>query len=179
MRIGLVGYARTGKDTVCQMIQEYLFLNGHGKTKQLAFGDELKDRFFKAFPEAFGGKKPREWYEDFGELGRGIDVNMWIKPVEHKIDFFSDIYENFVITDIRQKNEANWAKDNDFILINVWSPAKLRQERSKDDSEWQPVNRSERFLHEIDFDYEIMNGTDFEDLKKQVEYTMEEIINGN
>lgn len=178
MKIALVGYARTGKDLVGEMIIQHLKDKGHGKTKRLAFGDELKERFFEAFPEAYQDKKPRKWFEDFGELGRQIEPNIWINAVSGKIKYF-DNYNNFVVTDCRQPNEAKFLKENGFVLVTVWSPSKVRQKRSKDDAEWQPVNHSERFLHEIETDYAIMNDSDIEDLQRQVDYIMEEIVNGN
>jgi dephospho-CoA kinase len=173
MKIGLVGYSRTGKDTVGQMIGKYLLENEHGKTKRLAFGDDLKERFFQAFPEAHNGKKPREGYEIFGELGRSIDADMWIRPVEYSVNLYSGIYENFVITDIRQMNEAKWATENGFTLIKVWSPEELRKERSKGDTNWIAVNPSERKLDRIKCDHIVWNMWDLENTKEQVEFILE------
>lgn len=181
MKIGLVGYARTGKDTVYMMISEYLKTNGHGDTKRLAFGDELKERFFQAFPEAHNGKKPRNSYEIFGELGRKINPEIWIRAVEYQMNLYSYWCENFVITDVRQPNEAKWAKDNGFILIKVWSPEEKRRERSKDDSNWISVNPSERHLDSIKCEHVVWNMWDLENTKEQIEFILEKGIlhNGN
>lgn len=181
MKIGIVGYSRTGKDTVALMIRDYFYSYGHGKTKQLAFGDELKRRFFQAFPEAKHGNKPREAYENFGELGRGIDKDFWIKPVEQELNWYYGIYENFVISDIRQPNEAKWALENGFILIKVWSPEEIRRERSKGDSNWTAVNPSEKHLESIKCSHVVWNMYDLENTKEQVEFIIEKGIlkNGN
>jgi dephospho-CoA kinase len=181
MKIGLVGYARTGKDTICQMIEDYFRVYGHGRTKQLAFGDELKRRFFTAFPEAKHGNKPREAYEKFGELGRHINKNFWINPVKDELTLMSNFYENFVVTDCRQPNEAQFLKDNGFILIKVWTPEHIRKERSNGDTNWKPVNDSERLLNDIKCDHIIFNMFDIENTKDQLIYIIEKGIlkNGN
>lgn len=173
MKIALVGYARTGKDTVCQMIQDYLQANGHGNTKRLAFADEMKNRLYEAFPELYLGKKPREIYETFGELGRSIDSEMWIRPVSYELKLYNGIYENFVITDVRQPNEAKWARENGFTFIKVWCPPNTRKERAKGDYTWKAVNPSEDELHIIQTDYIIFNMFDFENLKDQVKFIIE------
>lgn len=178
MKIGIVGYTRSGKDTVGELMFEYLIK--HGKTRKLALGDSLSQRFYEAFPEAKTDKKPREWFETFGELGRQIDKNLWINSLSLEIRTWSGFgYENFIVTDIRQPNEAKWARENGFTLVSVLCPPKIRQKRSKDDTNWQPVNHSERFLHEIETYYGIVNDSDLKDLQNQVNYIMEELTNGN
>lgn len=181
MKIALVGYARSGKDTVGKMIINYMKEHGHDTTRQLAFGDNLRERMFEAFPEVRQQKKkPREWFETFGELGRRIDTDIWVNAVDSQYKFYKLVgYQNFVITDLRQPNEAEWARENGFTIIKIDSPVALRAERSKDDTGFQGVNYSERLLHEIEADYSIMNLYSEERLQERVYKLMGGLSNGN
>jgi hypothetical protein len=178
MKIALVGLTRVGKDSVFEMIKSYLQTNGHGQTTRLAFGDDLKHRLYSAFPEAsIIEGKPREWYETFGELGRQIETDMWVKAVNLKYKRSLTLgIDNFVITDVRQPNEAQWALDNGFILIKVYAPKELRQDRAKGDKSWQPVNPSERKIETIHCRYIIWNMLDLQNTKEQVEFLLDGLL---
>jgi dephospho-CoA kinase len=176
IKIALKGYARSGKDTVAEIIQDYLETNGHGYTRKLAFGDELRARFHDAFPEIAENPKPREGYEQFGKLGRELDQNIWVKAVAVEMSSWEELFQNFVISDLRQVNEADWCRENGFVIVEVWSPESLRKYRSGQDTKFIPVNESEERLHEIETDYKIFNLYDFDSLEEQVRLIVEAII---
>jgi hypothetical protein len=176
IRIALMGYARSGKDTVAEFITDYLEPKGHGYTRRMAFGDVLKARFHDAFPEIPEDPKPREGYEKFGQLGRDLKPTMWIDSLAVELAGWTGLYKNFVISDLRQPNEAQWCRENGFIIIQVWSPDKMREVRSGNDTTFNSVNTSEKNLHLIDSDYTIYNITNLEDLEEQVEEVLEAII---
>lgn len=174
MKIALVGYSRSGKDTVGKMFREYI-----GMARQVSFGHELKARFHDAFPEVPAEPKPRELYEKFGKLARDIDPDFWVKCADDYIKFWEGFgYHNFTLTDLRQENEEAWARKNGFILIEVWSPLGQRKARSVGDTNFEYVNNSEKYLHRIACDYTIYNTKDLDFLKKQVQYVME-LIEGD
>lgn len=158
-----MGYARSGKNTVAQMIAEH----SKGSTRELAFGEELKSRFHLAFPEIPHEPKPREGYELFGKLGRELDPDFWVNALtiglmaSHNID-------NIVITDLRQPNEAEWCRRNGFKIVYVSTATSLRKERSVGDSHFYEVNVSEKEIENIEYDYLIANNGSLESLEQQV-----------
>lgn len=164
MKIALVGYARSGKDTVGWMMKKHL-----EHAKLVSFGSELRDRFHTAFPEVPKEPKPRDLYEKFGKLGRAIDPDLWIDYTENSIrlwEFFG--YTDFILTDLRQKNEEEWARKNGFILVEVFATDEDRKFRSLNDAEFQLVNNSEKYLDRIKCDHLIFNVGDRDHLKEQV-----------
>lgn len=176
MKIALVGYARSGKDTVGEMMQDYLELNGHGHTVLMGFGDALKDRFHDAFPDVPEDPKPREGYERFGQLGRDLDNYIWIKALEKDMNLCELSYSNVIVTDLRQPNEEKWARENGFIFVGVWAYPNDREKRSSNDSTFEIVNKSEEKLHEINLDYTIYNIDSLDFLKTQVINVIEEVL---
>ena len=85
--IGFAGYARTGKDTACEL------LGG----RRIAFADALKDdladiveRRYGLDPSALTPEQKeiiRPLYVAHGMIGRAIDPTMWISPALRFIDF--------------------------------------------------------------------------------------------
>ena len=85
--IGFAGYARTGKDTACEL------LGG----RRIAFADALKDDLADLVERRYGLDPTtltpeqkeiiRPLYVAHGMIGRAIDPTMWISPVLRCIDF--------------------------------------------------------------------------------------------
>jgi dephospho-CoA kinase len=173
MKIALLGYARSGKDTVAGIISK----NAKNPTVQLAFGTRLKSLFHETFPDVPMVPKPRNGYERFGKAMRDIDKEVWINHVAKMLEK-CEAYEvdfNCIITDVRQLNEVEWCKANGFHLIYVNSWDRLRRERSEGDSEFNEVNESERELWVINSDYVIFNNGTLADLEAQVVEILDEI----
>lgn len=162
MKIALVGYSRSGKDTVAQMIQDEI-----KSCIPLAFGDSMKTLFHDLFPDIPEEPKPRDLYENFAQSMREFDEDVWVRKVEKKMSGYRKNF-NFIITDVRQPNEARWARENGFTLVEVWSPLGFRIQRSEFDSEFAAVTKSEEFLHDIKCDYTIKNHGSLEELKERV-----------
>lgn len=125
MKIALVGYSRSGKNTVADMLVEKL-----GLTKKLAFENDLL-RLSKTVSRYRGHK-------------------------------------HIILTDLRQKNEEKWARENGFTLIEVWSPIGFRIQRTDDDS-FVAVTKLEENLHDIKCDYTIKNIGSLEELDMRVD----------
>lgn len=164
MKIALMGYARSGKDTVANMIKEEL-----GKVWTVAFGDELKVQFHKTF-DIPADPKPRDGYEKFGQALREIDPAIWIKPVQGLVKFIEANWRgrHIVITDLRQVNEAKWVKENGFTIVYIHADPHVRQARAVGDKEWHSINSSEAEIWMIDYDYCIWNEADENNLRIQV-----------
>lgn len=124
--IALTGKMRSGKDTVARYLsaqfrKEGFFVN------RIAFGDALKAKAKELYPEEFTeGKKPRELLQWFGQTLRERNEDVWVNQVAQTIN---DKNKNskqwgynpqvYIITDLRQPNEYQFCKDNNFIIIKI------------------------------------------------------------
>lgn len=143
LRIAFVGVAFSGKD----FLGKYLIENQ--KFKRLAFGDELKRIANLIYPwleldydpsdkekklnitTEFGEKieySPREIWMFLNKL-RNIDRHIYIRGVLHKLEKIES-YQNVVITDLREKDEYDFLKKNNFIFIYI-EPDKLILDETK------------------------------------------------
>ena len=169
MRIALLGYARSGKDTVCDLIAK----NYGGTILQLAFGEALRNSFHSLF-DIPKNPKPRKEYEAYGEAMRRIDEDVWVKKVADAVDFWGDFVVP-VITDLRQPNEHKWCKENGFIIVKVEATDSIREERSTNDTTFVPVNYSERNIENLEYDYLITNNGTMDQLEKEILKLLERI----
>lgn len=124
--IALTGKMRSGKDTVAQQLalqfrKEGFFVN------KIAFGDALKVRAKELYPEEFiDNRKPRELYQWFGQTLRERNEDVWINQVAYRINSINKKAKEWgynpqvhIITDLRQPNEYQFCKDNNFIIVKV------------------------------------------------------------
>lgn len=128
MLIGLTGKARSGKDTVAK------YLNENYEMVLYAWADPLK----KACSEMFGvplnffyddalkeeiipewGISPRVMAQKLGtEGGRELFFNdIWIRRGE--VEYMKYQNSDFVITDCRFPNEANWIRSSGGYVIHI------------------------------------------------------------
>ena len=120
MIIRLTGYARSGKDTVAKVLIE-----NYGFTR-IAFADPIRELLLKMNPILEDGHRLNEVVVQFGweiaksrtevrrllqTLGVGarniFGDNHWIVEAFKNID----PTKNYVVTDVRFSNEADWVKD--------------------------------------------------------------------
>ena len=118
MIIGLSGFARSGKDTVAEMLPNY---------SRRAFADKLREAIFRLNPMIEGGMRVQEvvnlmgWEKakvDFAELRRllqvigtevgrqMIDNDLWVKLATENLV----AGDRVVFTDVRFPNEAAMVK---------------------------------------------------------------------
>lgn len=180
LKIALMGFARSGKDTVYGLIQKH----SNEYVHKLAFGDELKFHIHRICPDLPTDPKPREAYEIFGKAMRDIDTDFWVKQLEsvylgmitdsHIKDsnvVITDLHIkdlNVVITDLRQPNEAKWCRENGFKIVYVHAHPIARHQRSVADSAWYDVNDSEKFIKDIQYDWSLTNNNSLGRLEQQV-----------
>lgn len=124
--IALTGKMRSGKDTVAQQLALQFREEGFYVNK-IAFGDALKVKAKELYPEEFiDNKKPRELYQWFGQTLRERNENVWVNQVAQAINkknkdtkWMGYNPQVYIITDLRQPNEYQFCKDNNFIIIKV------------------------------------------------------------
>lgn len=192
MIIGLSGYAKSGKDTVAEIIQDaqpnkWEVKKFSGKLKQIAsiltgfhhnwFEDQdfkssiLGEEWWKNYGDFYHQTTVRDFLQILGTdaIRNGLHNNAWVnalmadyKPA--KMDQYNP--SNWIITDCRFPNEAESIKDRGGIIIRVDRPGV------------EPVNAhpSETALDNWDFDYRIANVSDLVALKQTVEVLLNKIL---
>jgi len=166
--IGIIGKKGSGK-TECSkvLIEKYKF-------RKISFADKLKeivcelwdisktnlyDPTMKEKVDPRWGKSYREIMQLFGtEVCRVIHWNTWIYHVEK--EFKNKTSQNFVIDDVRFKNEAELIKKYGGILIKVVRPTLI----SENDQHQSEVEQDQ-----IEPDVVIMNNYAIKDLHRRVE----------
>jgi len=200
MIIGLLGFIGSGKGTVGDILSDLGFKKesfaSHLKDvtsvmfnweRKLLEGDTDESREFREKLDTYWSSKfgkdfsPRLALQLMGtEVGRNVfDSNFWIHSLENKI-VMNKATPNFVITDVRFKNEIDWIISKNGILIEVrrgitphWYDIAVQANRGshkaesfmiehvdKHESEWRWIGHP---IDEI-----IYNDGTLEDLKKNV-----------
>jgi adenosyl cobinamide kinase/adenosyl cobinamide phosphate guanylyltransferase len=127
MIIGLSGYARSGKDTVAQyLVENYGY-------ERIAFADPIKNLLLEMNPILYNGGRLSSLVRDYGwdvakansevrrllqSLGLGartvLNEDIWVSNAMLNM---MDITKNYVVTDVRFKNEAEMIKS---LYGEVW-----------------------------------------------------------
>lgn len=138
--IGIMGSARSGKDTAYMAIKE---LFPSKEVERRAFADELKkecDPFLKenlnisAFTENAKEKEViRPFLVTYGtHLRRKLNPSCWIDSLEQTLSL--DVNKCICITDTRFENEARWIKSKGGKLIFIdrmgIKPANIEEEQN-------------------------------------------------
>jgi dephospho-CoA kinase len=180
VKIALTGKLRSGKDTLAN----HLYIKYGFSTA--AFGDALKKNAHATFPWIYEWNKPRALYQQFGQLMRQIDPDVWVKHAEQAVKGAIDFNVNtgaekvgVVITDLRQPNEYEWARANGFTIIRVTAPDEDRLWRAKlagdDFNEADLEHETESHIDSFQVDYEIHNDGSVDVLKAKMDALLEEI----
>jgi len=139
LRIAVTGQMRTGKDTIAQAISQYLNHAGYSVFPH-TFGESLKAVATQLFPEEFkDGKKPRELFQWLGQTMRQRNEDVWINQVNQAISELNELSNDsdithvaHIITDLRQPNEYEYCKMNNFIIIKVTCDDEVRIKRMQE-----------------------------------------------
>jgi dephospho-CoA kinase len=180
VKIALTGKMRSGKDTVAN----HLYIRH--SFNRVAFGDALKKNAHATFPWIHEFNKPRALYQQFGQLMRQIEPDVWIKHAERAVKGAIDFRVNtgaervgVVITDLRQPNEYVWARNNGYTIIRVTAPDEDRLLRAKlagdDFNEADLEHETESHIDGFAVDAEIVNDGSVDELKAQIDAIMEAI----
>jgi hypothetical protein len=187
--IGLSGKARSGKDTFGEYLIEAFKDKYDRNFIKMSFADELKlmckDQFNLYDSQLWGNKKEsidyrliknfaefpsphieawtaREIMQKVGAFYRSIINDFWVNKLNEKIKKVSlKGYKDFIITDVRYLNEAEFIKRGKGILIRI------DKKEEKDDGIHWKNHESEISLDSYkDFDINISNYGTLKDLKK-------------
>jgi dephospho-CoA kinase len=180
VKIAICGRLRSGKDTV----GNHLYIK-YGFS-QVAFGDALKKNAHATFPWVSEFSKPRALYQQFGQLMRQIESDVWIKHAERAVKGAIDFNVHtgsekigIIISDLRQQNEYDWCRQNGFTIIRVTAPDDDRLWRAKlagdDFNEADLEHETESHIDGFAVDAEIVNGGTVDELKAQIDLILEAI----
>jgi dephospho-CoA kinase len=180
IKIAFTAKLRAGKDTAA----DHLHIR-YGFDK-VAFGDALKRNVNEAFPWVYGPKKPRALLQQYGQLMREIDPQVWVRHVERKVNGIIDFRVNtgaervgIVLTDVRQQNEVDWCRHNAVTLIRVTAPDEMRIARAieagDDFTVHDLAHETELAIDSFEVDAEIVNDGSVDDLKRKIDEIMEAI----
>ncbi|MCF8001681.1 MAG: AAA family ATPase [Halanaerobiales bacterium] len=157
-------YPGSGKDTVAR------YLNLKYDYKQFSFASKI----YGIAEELFNMRaKNRFLLQSIGQKMREIDSQVWIKNVEKQIR--NDQANRVVISDLRQKDELDWAIENGFTPIRVFVDKKIAIERLKardghcDESRFE--HESEKGVENIKM-RTLYNNGDIQELFKQIDKMM-------
>jgi dephospho-CoA kinase len=180
IKIALTGKIRSGKSTV----SNHLYIQH--SFNEVAFGDALKKNAHATFPWVSEFSKPRALYQQYGQLMRQIEPDVWIKHAERAVKGAIDFRVNtgaervgVVITDLRQPNEYDWARANGFTIIRVTAPDEDRIARAiiagDDFNEADLEHETESHIDGFAVDYEVTNDGSVDDLKRKIDTILEVI----
>lgn len=177
MIVGLSGYARSGKDTIAEiLIMNYGF-------KRLAFADNIRKAVKVLNPIITGDIRANDMIDSYGwevakstpemrrilqvfgtEVGRQMfGEDFWVQQVFRQMEQ-DNVYENFVITDVRYPNEADFIRERGGEIWRV-SRSSIKAINS---------HSSETALDLYDFDRHISNDKDIADLSTEIFQIMRE-----
>ena len=168
MIIGIAGKKGSGKDLCAHLMQTFLI--SEWETKKFAepmklavsvmLGvdrNELEDRTYKESYVEELGMTVREFMNKFGtEVCRNINENIWVNIL------FRDYKdENWIITDVRKKNEVDAIESRGGIVIYIDRPGIEGGSHS-----------TENELNDIDFNYVIHNDGTITDFWSKIKQTL-------
>lgn len=171
--IALFAEMRSGKDEVYKILKELGF-----NVYRLAYGDVMKNIFHLENPDVPREPKPVELYQSYGAEKRATDENIFVNPTlsmlwfQKQLDKSNENERSYVITDVRQPNEYEAAKQAGFKMIKVYASKEVRIARMIANGE--AVSKeileapTERYLEDFEFDYILTNNWSREELKRQV-----------
>ena len=191
IKIALTGKMRSGKDTVYGILRDEFEAPSLGKAQvvQYTFGGRLKHFAHELFPDELSKGKPRKLYQEFGQLMRQIDPNVWVNQVHKKISqvedyaVFVDEHNSIVvsiITDLRQPNEYKYCRDNGFHIIRIKASDETRMARMKANGDNVSLgdlkHETESYVDAYDVDYEIDNDSLSSSSIYNIELQVEKIV---
>jgi hypothetical protein len=179
--IGLTGYAGTGKDTVRQILEQRHSFCGfafadpiRGMLRELLTSNGIDDRFiddrdFKEVPIHELGVSYRHMAQTLGtEWGRSLAPDFWLRIAgAYMADVLADgEIEDFVVSDVRFANEAEWIREQGGVIWRIERVAAV------------PVraHASEAEIYHIVPDYVINNNSTIESLDFDVRHALAQTV---
>jgi hypothetical protein len=119
MIVGLTGYSKVGKDTLCEMLQNY---------ERQAFADALKSQITSMLKHIgitadVWGEDKEDWRDMlvfWGRKMRSRDRDYWLKQLYMRMG--PDADKRVCITDVRYVNEVRWIQKQGGLVIGIDRP---------------------------------------------------------
>ena len=119
MIIGLCGYSKVGKDTLCERLQNY---------ERHAFADVLKQQVTVMLKQVgieadLWGEGKEQWRDMlvfWGRKMRSLDIDYWVKQLYMRIAPTED--RRICITDVRYPSEVRWIQKQGGLVIGIDRP---------------------------------------------------------
>lgn len=178
--IGIVGYARSGKDTIADyLVQQhgYMKLTFAGPLKEackaiFGFSDEQLYGNLKETQDEYWKISPRRTFQIVGTdlLRNCFGKEIWIMALHRQItDAITHGHTKFVISDVRYENELTYLKDT--FNASIWKvtrrwPVHIRPRINKHESEQ---------ADKLEYDYSLFNSDTIGNLHRQVEIGLREV----
>lgn len=129
MLIGLVGKARSGKDTAAEALvrafglEQYAFADPLKEMLEAVFGDKFREGDRES-PIPWLGKSPRYLMQTLGtEWGRDlVHPDLWVLLADGYRKAAEAKGTGMVISDVRFRNEADWIMSSGGLLIEILRP---------------------------------------------------------
>lgn len=175
VKIALIGAMRSGKDTFAEPLLE------QGNICHLKFAGGIKRIIKQYFSEIAEQGKPRELYQQIGQCFRQLDPDVWVKDLEEHYHMAIRCHaENFIITDVRQPNEAQWCRDNGFTLVRIHTPEEVRKQRIINcGDQFEPeqfYHETELYINSYSVDYNINGNCSKEELQQKAVELYEQLL---
>lgn len=196
IKVAISGQARTGKNTLAQMIVENIipisvsseFVNDH---KIVAVADPIKNIVMQMIPNAdpqclWGeselrsklvpgdfrdlNEQPltyRKMLMDIGTLGRKYNTDIWLNALVQDADKNKSL-KVYVVSDVRFPNEINYLKNHGFCMVRLKRPGVPQID---DISETAQLEIPDTF-----FDHVIENNGSLNDLARQAEIIVHKLV---
>lgn len=127
--IGIVGYARSGKDTFASIAKEILTKKGY-KVKQYSFAEQLKKEVANFLRKNCGvdvwsqnsdvKKDIRDFLVWYGTtFWRKRDPERWIRGVDNQLKLDGNEIDIAIVSDVRYPNEGEWVNSWNGYLVHV------------------------------------------------------------
>ncbi len=168
----LGGKARQGKDTICEYIQDY-----YENKKCLYLPNNYYMRDYAKRITGWSGEdatKPRELLIELADLARkNINEHYYIERTLQDIEIFSYYFDIIIISDARFPYEMTLPKER---FKNVITIMVKRPNYESSLTNGIKLHETETSLNDFkDYDYEIINDGNLEDLKVKTFKLLDEI----
>lgn len=168
----LSGHARSGKDTVSKIIEEYY---KDKKCINISFGHYIKD-YAKRVSNWDGNEetKPRELLQQIGIelIKNNIDDKLFIKRIIDDIEIFSYFYDVIIVDDVRLLDELKILKEKYKSAVSI-RIVRNNYDNGLTDKEKDHITETDLDTYN-NFDYIIENKT-YEWLEKSVKNILNEV----
>jgi hypothetical protein len=180
IKIAICGKANSGKNALAKLLIKQI---SYDSSYQVAFADPIKKIAKIMFPHipkkhlfgsssfrkeliegAIKNNQPlsvRQLLIDIGSAAREYDNEIWIKAFDQKlkeIDSYNVRKCLFIVPDLRFKNELDYLKNKDFLLIRLYR---------NDSPVINHLSETQDQILDKDFDYIIHNNGTLTDLKSE------------